>query len=322
MNAEQKIVQYLTEAHATESALLQTLTAHIAITPRSEYRSLLERHADETREQAERILGRLADLGETRNPVQLVYGVAQTAVGQLIAAGKFPLDLLRGSGGEEKLLKNAKDEAASEALEIATYDALEALAQAAGDDETAELAREHREQEEAFLRDLRAIIPQLTRDVFEAEVEDAPSVDVSGTGAVEAARTAATQVRSAAGRAGGTAGETVEDAADRVSRRARETARRIPSPASPAPGAQDEPGAGADDAGRTGSGAGDAADLPIEGYDDLTVEQVLPKLRLLSADELARLEGHERDGRARKRVLERIGRLREQSNGRRPAPAR
>src|SRR4030088_835365 len=31
---EQKVVQYLNEAHAMELALVQTLTAHIAITPR------------------------------------------------------------------------------------------------------------------------------------------------------------------------------------------------------------------------------------------------------------------------------------------------
>jgi ferritin-like metal-binding protein YciE len=40
------------------------------------------------------------------------------------------------SGGEEKILKNAKDACATESLEIATYTALEHLAQAVGDDKT------------------------------------------------------------------------------------------------------------------------------------------------------------------------------------------
>ena len=49
------------------------------------------------------------------------------------------------------MLKNAKDAAATEALEIATYTALERLAAAAGDDETARLARLIRTDEERML---------------------------------------------------------------------------------------------------------------------------------------------------------------------------
>jgi len=45
---------------------------------------------------------------------------------------KTPLDLIRGTGGEEKVLKNAKDACATEALEIATYTALEHVARAVG----------------------------------------------------------------------------------------------------------------------------------------------------------------------------------------------
>ena len=60
------------------------------------------------------------------------------------------------------MLANAKDECASEALEIATYDAIEALAETVGDDEIAALARAHRADEERMLADLRALIPTLT----------------------------------------------------------------------------------------------------------------------------------------------------------------
>ena len=67
-----------------------------------------------------------------------VVGVVETVVGQVLALGKTPFDLLRGSGGEEKVLKNAKDACATEALEIATYTALERLARSVGDDETAQ----------------------------------------------------------------------------------------------------------------------------------------------------------------------------------------
>jgi hypothetical protein len=36
-------------------------------------------------------------------------GLVESVVGPALALGKTPLDLLRGSGGEEKVLKNAKD---------------------------------------------------------------------------------------------------------------------------------------------------------------------------------------------------------------------
>ena len=63
-----------------------------------------------------------------------MLGVAETVVGQALALGKTPIDMLRGTGGEEKVLKNAKDACATEALEIATYTALERLARVVGDD--------------------------------------------------------------------------------------------------------------------------------------------------------------------------------------------
>ena len=69
--------------------------------------------------------------------VSAVEGV----VGQVLALGKTPFDLVRGSGGEEKVLKNAKDASATEALEIATYTAIERLATAVGDDRDGEAGR-------------------------------------------------------------------------------------------------------------------------------------------------------------------------------------
>jgi ferritin-like metal-binding protein YciE len=274
---EEKTVQLLEEAQALEGALLQTLTAHVAITPRSEYRDLLERHAEETRAHLDRLGARLAELGEGRNPLQVAYGVAQTAVGQLIAAGKFPIDLLRGTGSEDRLLKNARDEAASEALEIATYDALEALAEAAGDDETATLAREHREQEEAMLAGLRGVIGQLARDAYAADVED----DQDEPSPAPAAGTAP------------------------------------PAPDTPA-----RPPAEAVAAARAVASQVRDARLPIEDYDALTADQIVPKLRLLTANGLKRVEEHERAGRGRKRVLERIAKLRSETNGSQPADPR
>ena len=140
MNASQKkIVQYLGEAHAGEQALIGVLQSQIAMTPRGAYRTALEQHLPQTRDHAARVGARLRELGDGRNPAMAAIGAIGSVAGQALALGKTPFDLLRGSGGEEKVLKNAKDAYASEAQEIATYTAIERLASSVGDDATAPL---------------------------------------------------------------------------------------------------------------------------------------------------------------------------------------
>src|SRR5918997_1655916 len=135
-----KLVQYLNEAHATEVALVRVLQEQIAMTPRGSYRTALEKHLRETRRHADRVAERRGELQGGGNPIGSIVGLAQDAVGQALALAKTPLDLMRGSGVEEKVLKNAKDACATEALEIATYIALEELARELDDDRTADLA--------------------------------------------------------------------------------------------------------------------------------------------------------------------------------------
>src|SRR6185503_9123253 len=95
---KQKVVQYLNEAHAMEHALVRVLQSQIAMTPRGAYRSILETHLRETQRHADRVGRRLQALGEGSNPLMAVVGVVETVVGQALALGKTPFDLLRGSG--------------------------------------------------------------------------------------------------------------------------------------------------------------------------------------------------------------------------------
>jgi len=189
--ARAMVLQYLQEAHATEQALASTLTAHISMTPRGSYRSLLERHLTETQQQDRAIGRRIREIGNDRGVLSAAYGLAQSIVGQVLVLTKGPVDMLRGASGEEKLLKNAKDEAATEALEIATYDALEELALAIGDETTAKLAARHRAQEERMLEQLRRHIPKLTHAVVQARAGGRPSYDWETTGAADGVRKAA-----------------------------------------------------------------------------------------------------------------------------------
>jgi ferritin-like metal-binding protein YciE len=195
----QKVVQYLGEAHASEQALVRVLQSQIAMTPRGSYRSGLETHLDETRDHAERVQERLDDLGAGANPLAVAVTFAEGLLGQALALGKTPLDLLRGSGGEEKVLKNAKDACATEALEIATYTAIERLAREVDDDETAELAVSIRGDEERMLERILREIPSLTDAVVGADVEGDGSYDVGSTGAAEAVKRTARQARKVPG---------------------------------------------------------------------------------------------------------------------------
>ncbi|HYP22555.1 MAG TPA: DUF892 family protein [Actinomycetota bacterium] len=168
---EKKIVKLLSEAHANELALVQTLEAHKRVAPEGPYLDRIDQHVDETRNHAERMQRRLDQLGATRNPVEAGVALVHSFIQNTLAMAKAPVDMVRGSFNvEEKALKNARDEIVTEALEIAQYEAIEHMAIALGDDVTARLAADIRADEEAMLADLRAQIPTLVAGVVRASV--------------------------------------------------------------------------------------------------------------------------------------------------------
>jgi ferritin-like metal-binding protein YciE len=283
-NSEQKIVQYLNEAHASEVALVRVLQSQIAMTPRGSYRSGLEKHLGETRDHAQRTRDRLRELGHGGSPIQAATGVAQSVVGQALAIGKTPLDLVRGTGGEEKVLKNAKDAAATEALEIATYTALERLARAVGDETTAKLAASIRADEERMLDRIMKELPKLAEAVVSADVKGNGSYDIGRTGAAQSARKAGRTTRATAGR--GSA---------KAKRGARQT-RKVP-------------GAARAEGQVKGALAGEQ-DLPIARYDKLNADEITAKLTELSQIDLAKVGAYERKHENRATVLSRISTLR------------
>ena len=284
MNASQKIAQYLGEARASEDALVRVLQSQIAMTPSGSYRSALETHLDETRRHSARVGDRLSALAGSRTPLQVVVDFWEDIVGQGLALTKTPLDLMRGSGGEEKVLKNAKDAAATEALEIATYTAIERLARTAGDDETAALARSILADEEKMLARVLREIPKLTDAVFRADVKDDPSYDVTKTGAADGAREA--------GKATASAARKTTAATKRNARKARKV-----------------PGVAQAEGQVKGAFAGEG-DLAIAEYDRLTANEITDKLSNLSQIDLAKIDSYERKNQNRTTVLSRITSLR------------
>ena len=163
-----KVIQYLNEAYGKEKQLETALEAHIGMTTRAPYKKRLQQHLKETKNHARQLERRVKKLGgglETSS-AEAVQNVANRAA----ALAQGPLHVLRGTGEQEKLLKNAKTEYQDEAEEIATYTAIETLAEQVGDKDTAKLAREIRRDEERMAKFLAAQIPVLTKAVAQEEI--------------------------------------------------------------------------------------------------------------------------------------------------------
>src|SRR3954453_15894090 len=160
---DSKLVQYLNEADGKEKELEAALEAHIGMTTRTAYKKRLQQHLKETKDHARRVERRIKKLGGEPQTLQSLTGKATAAL-------KGPVHALRGTGEEERLLKNAKTEYSEEAEEIATYAAIEAFAESVSDRETAKLARAIKREEQKMANYLERLIPQLTRAVVRAEV--------------------------------------------------------------------------------------------------------------------------------------------------------
>lgn len=142
---EDQLVKHIDEALAMEKSVLRMLDAMIGTTDDDEIKSDLRQHKLETEEHADRLERRLA--AHNASP-----STAREAAGIVGALMKGVADRVR----QEKSGRNARDGYATEHLEIASYQLLERVATAAGDDETAEVARQNRADEEAMAKKIEA----------------------------------------------------------------------------------------------------------------------------------------------------------------------
>jgi len=138
-NLQQKLVDYVEDAHAMEQNVSRMLDSMISTTDDLEIKEMLRHHKQETEEHEQRLRERLDALGA---------GTSTTK-----EAGAVGAALLKGVGDmarTDKPGKNARDGYTTEHMEIAAYQLLERLAERAGDEQTAEVARENRADEEAM----------------------------------------------------------------------------------------------------------------------------------------------------------------------------
>lgn len=128
---EEQLIKHIDEAHAMEQNVLRMLDSMISTTDDPSILDALEHHKMLTHGHVDKMAARLRAHGASPSAVKQVGGV-------LGALAKIPVDLVRG----EKPGRNARDGFATEHLEIASYELLRRVAQKAGDEETAQVAKD------------------------------------------------------------------------------------------------------------------------------------------------------------------------------------
>jgi ferritin-like metal-binding protein YciE len=138
---ETKLVSHLQGAHAMEQNSKRMLDSMISTTEDIETRQELEHHRQETERHEQLLADRLSALGSKPSTAKDV-----AAIGGALFKG------LTDQVRTDKPGKNARDGYVVEHFEIATYELLERLAKRAGDEQTAEVAKLNRKDEEAMAK--------------------------------------------------------------------------------------------------------------------------------------------------------------------------
>src|SRR4051794_15777194 len=174
------LVKYLNEAFGKEKQLETNLQALIE---RAQNHKALKKgfqdHLKVTKNQARELQKRIKALGGKAEAGPDLPGPdAVTEVGsrvaevanRALAAAKGPVQMLRGTGEADNMLRNVRDAYWNEAEEIAHYDVIEAVATKLNDRETVQLAKRFRREEERMQKFLGKQITSLASEVVKEEV--------------------------------------------------------------------------------------------------------------------------------------------------------
>ena len=175
------LVKYLNEAFGKEKQLETNLQALIArATPthkalKKGFQDHLKVTKNQSRELQKRIkaLGGKAEAGpDLPGPDAITAGGSAVAnvANKAIAAAKGPVQMLRGTGEADNMLRNVRDAFWNEAEEIGHYNVIEHVATRLNDRETAALAKRFRKEEERFQSFLGRQIKTLVGQVVQEEV--------------------------------------------------------------------------------------------------------------------------------------------------------
>jgi hypothetical protein len=284
---------YLRQARAAEH-LLAGLLATAAVGAPEQHRDMVTEQATRARQRTHDLDARLAALahpGPLSTAAAAVRDLAGDTVGISTAALGATLGLLRRDPVEPTLLERTSDLAAAAAYARSCHRALAEAARTLDDTTTADLASTCHDETRALLDQLDDAVPTLVA---------AAMATTGGRSSYRAAvATATAQVRGAAGNLYADAGHAQHELRDAVADLLRRT-RRVPG------ATQAEATVG-----ELTAVAAAPEDLPIDGYEKLTVTQIIERLPALTQAQLATVHGFETAHANRSRVLTKIQSLRE-----------
>ena len=151
-DTKERIVRYLTDAHAAEVGGLASLKDIAAETNDPAVRAAVEEHQTQTQSQADRVEARLNALGGKASDGK---GLLNTILGK----GSDLLNVFHDK--EDKQTQDVIKAYALENFEVGMYTSLHAYADAVGDYETAQLAKTIIGEEQTAAERLLRLIPQV-----------------------------------------------------------------------------------------------------------------------------------------------------------------
>lgn len=149
---KERLLRYLNDAYATQMGAIASMEDMPSVSRSGEFLSAVQSHMGLAKAHADELAARLGALGGTKSE-------AKSVVNQLGAKIGYFANIFHDS--VDKDMQNATRLYALEELEVAMYTALQAYAQAAGDEETARLAERHRLEEEQAARQMLSLLPKL-----------------------------------------------------------------------------------------------------------------------------------------------------------------
>lgn len=160
MDTRDTLIAWLNDAHAMENALVSTLERQAdRAQDRPEIRERLLQHADETRGHARRVEQCIEDLGGSTSTVKDAMGKVEG----------WMAGLTNAVAGDD-IVKDALSGYAAEHLEIASYQALIAGAEALGEQQVVDACEEILEDEERQANWLETNLPAVVQNYLGQEV--------------------------------------------------------------------------------------------------------------------------------------------------------
>lgn len=145
------LVAWLNNAYAMEQSIIKTLEAHAEdAADYPEIKSKIDSHIEQTKNQADRLEDAIEDLG---GDVSSVKSTGAKAMGYLQGA--------LSNLGDDRIVKNAIMEHATEHFEMATYQSIKTLALRCGEDDVADLADEIMQEEMRMGEKLKEHLPEI-----------------------------------------------------------------------------------------------------------------------------------------------------------------